>query len=62
METQQPNKRNRTSENNIGVQLTNLRRIENKVIEVAETDQNLEWEEPRDWEPVLREHKERIEQ
>ena len=62
METQQPNKRNRTIENNTGVQLTNIRRIENKIIEVDETDQNLEWEEPRDWERVLREHKERIEQ
>ena len=45
METQQPNKRNRTSENNTGIQLTNLRRIENKMIEVDETDQNLEWEQ-----------------
>ena len=62
MEMQQPTKRNRTSENNTGVKLTNLRRIENKVIEVDETDQNLEWEEPRDWERVLREHKDRIEQ
>ena len=62
IENQQPNKRNRTSENNKGIQLTNLRRIENKIIEVEEKDQNLEWEEPRDWEHVLREHKERIEQ
>ena len=45
IENQQPNKRNRTSENNKGIQLTNLRRIENKIIEVDETDQNLEWEQ-----------------
>ena len=42
--------------------LTNLRRIENKVIQIDEVNQDLEWEELRDWECVLREHKDRIEQ
>ena len=42
------------------IRLTNLRTIENKIIEVEESDKNLEWEEPRDWDKVLRERKERI--
>ena len=40
--------------------LTNLRTIE-KIIEVPENNRNLQWEEPRDWDKVLREHRERIE-
>ena len=55
-----PSKRTRTKTAQETITLTNLRTVEDKVIEVAEQDKNLEWEEPRDWDKVLREHRERI--
>ena len=56
-----PSKRTRTKSNTQPTILTNLRTIENKVITIEENNKNLEWEEPRDWNQVLREHRERIE-
>ena len=41
------------------IKLKNIETI-NKIVEGPE--QNLEWEEERDWDKVLREHKQRIEQ
>ena len=54
---EQPAKRTRIKEPTI---LTNLRTVENKIITVKETNKDLEWEDPRDWNKVLTEHRERI--
>ena len=54
------NKKQRTTEQQRPERLNNIVTLENKVIE-GPVECGLEWEEPRDWDKVLREHKERIE-
>ena len=48
-----PTKRTRTKTRQETITLTNLRTVEDRVIDVTEQDENLEWEEPRDWDKVL---------
>ena len=43
------------------IELTNIRTLENKVVEGPVDTKILGWDEPRDWNKVLAEHKARIE-
>ena len=57
-------KRTRTKTEQGIIRLSNIRTVENKIVEV-EVDamkENIEWEQPRDWDKVLTEHRERMEQ
>ena len=58
---EQPPKKLRTNSTTTSITLTNIRTIENKIMTARETNRELEWEEPRDWDKVLTEHRERIE-
>ena len=42
--------------------LTNCRRVEDKIMEQPVQSEELEWEQPRDWNKMLQERKERMEQ
>ena len=54
------NKKQRTTEQQRPERINNIITLEKKVNE-GPIECGLEWEEPRDWDKVLREHKERIE-
>ena len=60
--TKNTQNKNYTSKRNKQVILTNCKRIEDKVIEQEVDSSDLEWEEPRDWDKMLQERKERLEQ
>ena len=54
------NKKMRTTSNLRTIELTNIKTLENKVVEGPVDTQVLGWEEPRDWNKVLAEHRTRI--
>ena len=55
------NKKMRTTTPQRTIKLSNIRTLENKVVQGPVDTKILGWEEPRDWNKVLAEHKSRIE-
>ena len=60
LELNKQNTKTTNNKNNKEI-LTNCRRIEDKVMEQAVNAEDLEWEQPRDWNKMLQERKEMIE-
>ena len=52
----------RTREVNENIELTNIVVLKNKIIVGPVIKEQLEWEDSRDWDKVLSEHRKRIEQ